>query len=108
MGIVGIVLALALLMFLAYRGLSLILLSPAMALLAAIIAGGLPPIASYTQIFMTSTGGFIITFFPLFLWAPCSESSWTTADARKASRTGSSASSAPTAQSWRSFCPAQS
>lgn len=67
MGIVGIVLALALLMFLAYRGLSLILLAPAMALLAAIIAGGLPPIASYTQIFMTSTGGFIITFFPLFL-----------------------------------------
>lgn len=67
MDLAGVLIALALLMYLAYRGITLILLAPAMALLAALIAGGLPILAAYTQIFMTATGDFIIAFFPLFL-----------------------------------------
>ena len=63
----AVLLALGLLMYLAYRGITLILLAPGTALLAAVLTGGLPILAAYTQIFMTNTGQFIISFFPLFL-----------------------------------------
>ncbi len=66
-GIAVIVAALAALMYLAYRGISLLLLTPALALLAVLAAEGGPVLASYTQVFMEATGGFIIQFFPLFL-----------------------------------------
>ncbi|WP_206930790.1 GntP family permease [Roseococcus thiosulfatophilus] len=66
MGLAGVLLALGLLIFLAYRGISVLLLAPAMALLAAVFAGA-PLLGLYTQVFMTSAGGFVISFFPLFL-----------------------------------------
>ena len=66
-GILVILAALGALIYLAYRGLSLILLTPALALLAVLAADGGPVLASYTQIFMQATGGFIIQYFPLFL-----------------------------------------
>jgi H+/gluconate symporter-like permease len=65
-GLAGILLALALLIFLAYRGVSVLLLAPAMAMLAAVFAGA-PLLGLYTQVFMTSAGGFVVSFFPLFL-----------------------------------------
>lgn len=65
--IVGIVLSLVLLMGLAYRGVSVLLLAPLMALLAALLSPDAPLLASYTQVFMTALGGFAISFFPLFL-----------------------------------------
>ncbi len=67
LGIAVIITALTVLIFLAYRGLSLLLLTPALAVLAVLAAEGGPLLASYTQIFMTATGGFIIQYFPLFL-----------------------------------------
>ncbi|WP_180682277.1 GntP family permease [Tepidicella baoligensis] len=66
-GILGIVLALALLMVLAYRGVSVLILAPLMALLAVLFSPGTPLLASYTQVFMPALGGFVIAFFPLFL-----------------------------------------
>jgi H+/gluconate symporter-like permease len=66
-GIAGIVVALVLLMYLAYRGVSVLILAPVMALLAALLAGGTPLLASYTQVFMRSAGEFVILYFPLFL-----------------------------------------
>ncbi|MCC5977127.1 MAG: GntP family permease [Salinarimonas sp.] len=66
-GILVIVAALAALMYLAYRGFSLLLLTPALAILAVLVAEGGPLLASYTQVFMEATGGFIIQYFPLFL-----------------------------------------
>ena len=66
-GILVILLALGALMFLAYRGQRLLLLAPAMAMLAVLLAEGGPLLASYTQVFMQATGGFIIQYFPLFL-----------------------------------------
>ena len=66
-GILVILAALAALMYLAYRGLSLLLLTPALALMAVLLVQGGPVLASYTQIFMQATGGFIIQYFPLFL-----------------------------------------
>ncbi len=65
-GLAGVLLALALLIFLAYRGVSVLLLAPAMAMLAAVFAGA-PLLGLYTQVFMTSAGGFVVSFFPLFL-----------------------------------------
>ncbi|MGF1562778.1 MAG: GntP family permease [Geminicoccaceae bacterium] len=67
MGIFGVVLSLVLLMYLAYRGISVLILAPLLALLAVIFAGGLPIMATYTQVFMQSLGGYLIRFFPLFL-----------------------------------------
>jgi len=45
-GILGIVVALALLMYLAFRGISALILGPAMAIVAVLIAGGLPILAT--------------------------------------------------------------
>lgn len=66
-GIIGIIVALALLMYLAYRGISVLILAPVMALVAVLFAGGMPVLASYTQVFMAATGDFIVLYFPLFL-----------------------------------------
>ena len=66
-GIIGIVLSLVLLMALAYRGVSVLILAPLMALLAVLFSPGTPVLASYTQVFMPALGGFVIAFFPLFL-----------------------------------------
>lgn len=67
MSLLGIVLAVVLLMALAYRGVSVLLLAPLMALLAAMFSPGVPLLASYTQIFMPALGAFVVAFFPLFL-----------------------------------------
>ena len=67
MGIAGIVASLVLLIFLAYRGISVLLLAPAMALLAVLFSPEAPLLASYTQVFMTALAGFVALYFPLFL-----------------------------------------
>jgi H+/gluconate symporter-like permease len=66
MGLLGILLGLGLLIWLAFRGWSVLLLAPAAALIAAAIAGE-PLLASWTQIFMGSAARFFAQFFPLFL-----------------------------------------
>src|SRR5262249_30366476 len=65
-GLLGIVLALGLLIWLAYRGWSVLLLAPAAALLAAAVARE-PLLAHWTQTFMGSAAQFVAQFFPLFL-----------------------------------------
>ena len=68
MGTLGILLSLALLMFLAYRGYNVLILAPVMALLAVLFAGDAAlMLPTYTQVFMKSLGGYLIQFFPLFL-----------------------------------------
>jgi H+/gluconate symporter-like permease len=66
MGLLGILAGLALLVFLAFRGWSVLLLAPVAALIAACFAGE-PLLAHWTQTFMGSASGFIAQFFPLFL-----------------------------------------
>jgi H+/gluconate symporter-like permease len=65
-GLLGILVGLGLLISLAFRGWSVLLLAPAAALVAAAF-GGQPLLASWTQIFMGSTAGFLAQFFPIFL-----------------------------------------
>src|SRR5215468_6845616 len=66
MGLSGILVALFFLIWLAYRGGSVLLLAPAAALLAAAVARE-PLLASWTQTFMGSTAQFVAQFFPIFL-----------------------------------------
>ncbi|TGN61012.1 GntP family permease [Paracoccus liaowanqingii] len=67
MGLLGIFLSLILLMYLAYRGITVLILAPLLSLMAVALSGGLPLLATYTQVFMGSLGGYVITYFPLFL-----------------------------------------
>jgi H+/gluconate symporter-like permease len=66
MGLLGIALGLLLLLALAFRGWSVLLLAPAAALVAALFAGE-PLLAHWTQTFMGGTAQFLAQFFPLFL-----------------------------------------
>lgn len=66
MGLLGILLALGLLIWLAYRGWSVLLLAPAAALLAAAVSRE-PLLANWTETFMNSGAHFLAQFFPLFL-----------------------------------------
>ncbi|TDH60341.1 GntP family permease [Dankookia rubra] len=66
MGLLGILLGLGLLVWLAFRGWSVLLLAPAAALVAAAFAGE-PLLAHWTQTFMGSAARFVASFFPLFL-----------------------------------------
>ena len=66
MGLIGILIALGLLIWLAYRAWSILLLAPAAAILAAALAGE-PLLAHWTQTFMASAAQFVMQFFPIFL-----------------------------------------
>src|SRR6516162_9950714 len=66
MGLLGILLGLGVLIWLAYKGWSVLLLAPAAALIAAATAGQ-PLLAHWTQTFMGSAAQFLAQFFPLFL-----------------------------------------
>ena len=66
MGLIGILAALGLLIWLAYKGWSVLLLAPAAALVAAAAAGE-PLLAHWTQTFMRGAAQFLAQFFPLFL-----------------------------------------
>ena len=65
-GLSSVLLGLALLVWLAFRGWSVLLLAPLAALLAAGFAGE-PLLAHWTQTFMGSAAHFLAQFFPLFL-----------------------------------------
>ena len=66
MSVVGILIALGLLVWLAYRGWTILLLAPLSALIAALLAGQ-PLLANWTQTFMSNAAGFVAQFFPIFL-----------------------------------------
>ena len=66
MGLIGIFVALGLLIWLSFRGWSVLLLAPAVALVAAAAARE-PLLAHWTQTFMGSAAQFVAQFFPIFL-----------------------------------------
>jgi H+/gluconate symporter-like permease len=66
-GVLGILLSLALLMYLAYRGVNVLLAAPILALLATVIGGETRLLAVLTQIYMRSLGGFVTGYFALFM-----------------------------------------
>lgn len=66
MGLLGILVGLSVLIYLAFRGWSILLLAPVAALIAAAFASE-PLLASWTQTFMLNAAQFVAQFFPLFL-----------------------------------------
>ena len=66
LGLVGIVVGLGLLIWLAYRGWSVLILAPLAAMVTALFSGE-PLLAHWTQTFMGSAATFLAQFFPLFL-----------------------------------------
>ncbi|HLR48330.1 MAG TPA: GntP family permease [Corynebacterium sp.] len=67
LALTGVVISLAFLVTFAYRGHSVVVVAPIAALIAVVFSGQ-PIMGSYTQIFMPALGGFIISYFPLFLF----------------------------------------
>ena len=68
MGTLAILISLALLMFFAYRGISVLILAPIMAAIAIFLSGDmLYMMPQYTETFMSALGGYILKFFPIFL-----------------------------------------
>ena len=66
MGLLGILLGLGVLVWLSFRGWSVLVLAPVAALIVALSARE-PLLANWTVTFMGSAAGFILQFFPLFL-----------------------------------------
>ncbi|WP_395666028.1 GntP family permease [Methylocella sp.] len=66
MGLFGILAALGLLIFLAYRGWSILIIAPVAAMVAAAFSAQ-PLLAHLTQTFMGSAAQFVMQFFPIFL-----------------------------------------
>lgn len=70
-GVIGIILSLILLMYLAYKGISVLILAPILACFAALLngfaTGDIHILATYTEVFMKSLGGYVMKYFPLFL-----------------------------------------
>src|ERR1700686_3245713 len=65
-GLAGILVGLGLLIWLAFKGWSVLLLAPLAAIIAAFFSRE-PLLAHWTQTFMRSAAGFVAQFFPLFL-----------------------------------------
>jgi H+/gluconate symporter-like permease len=65
-GLLGILVGLGFLIWLAFKGWSLLLLAPLAAIAAAVFSRE-PLLAHWTQTFMRGAGGFFAQFFPLFL-----------------------------------------
>jgi len=66
LGVIGIIVSLGLLMYLAYRGISVLILAPILALFAAVFSG-MPLIATYTQVFMPNLANYLKLYFPVFM-----------------------------------------
>lgn len=68
MSTLAIIISLALLMFFAYRGISVLILAPIMAAIAILLSGDMIyMMPQYTETFMSALGGYILKFFPIFL-----------------------------------------
>jgi H+/gluconate symporter-like permease len=71
-GLFGLVFSLVALMYLAYRGVNVIVLAPICALCALIFqaeaySGTGMALAYYTQVFMTALGKYVVKYFPIFI-----------------------------------------
>lgn len=70
-GVIGVVISLILLIYLAYKGWSVILIAPVLALIASVFVifegGEFHLLATYTETFMPNVGAYVKSYFPIFL-----------------------------------------
>lgn len=67
MDVFAVILSLVLLMFLAYRGITVLVLAPLLAMLAALLTGEIPALSAWTGYFMPAAAGYLQKYFPVFL-----------------------------------------
>lgn len=72
LAVLAVIISLVLLMYLGYKGWSIVLLAPALAILAAALTavatgGEMHLLATYTETFMTNMAGYVKSYFPFFL-----------------------------------------
>ncbi|MBZ9685309.1 GntP family permease [Clostridium estertheticum] len=68
LGLIGIIISLGLLMYLAYRGITVLILAPVLAILAVLFQSGQSHVlANYTEVFMVNFASYAKTYFPVFL-----------------------------------------
>ena len=67
--VIGLFLALFLLVFMAYRGHSVIIIAPIIAVIAIVTSSGLDShiMANYTEVYMQGFAGYVKNYFPLYL-----------------------------------------
>lgn len=66
-GVAVVIVTIGGLIYLAYRGVTLLILAPSLAILVVLASFERPLLASYTQIFMIAMGDFVVQYFPIFL-----------------------------------------
>ncbi len=67
MGVLAIVLSLVLLIYFAYRGVSVLILAPLLSLLAVLISGEVPLLSALSYTYMPAVAGYLQSYFPVFL-----------------------------------------
>ncbi len=67
LGVFAIILTLFALMYFAYRGVTVLVLAPVLAMLAALMSGEIPALHALSNIFMPAAAGYIKAYFPVFL-----------------------------------------
>lgn len=67
MDVLGIILSLVLLMYLAYKGVSVLILAPVLALFAVLVSGDGGLLPTYTEVFMVNLANYVKQYFPIFL-----------------------------------------
>ena len=67
LGVLAIILTLVSLMYFAYRGITVLILAPLLAMLAALLSGEIPPLYALSNIFMPAATGYISAYYPVFL-----------------------------------------
>lgn len=67
LGVISIILTLIALMYFAYRGVTVLVLAPLLAMSAALVSGEIPALYALSEIFMPAAAGYIKDYFPVFL-----------------------------------------
>ena len=67
LGVLAILLTLFSLMYFAYRGVTVLVLAPILAMLAALLSGEISPLVALSSQFMPAAANYISNYFPVFL-----------------------------------------
>lgn len=67
MGVLALVIAIVLLIFLSFRGLSVLILAPLLSMGLMLITGDMPALSAMSGPFMAVTAGYVKSYFPIFL-----------------------------------------
>ncbi len=67
LGVIAIILTLVALMYFAYRGVTVLVLAPLLAMAAVLVSGEFPSLHALSNVFMPAAAGYIGRFFPVFL-----------------------------------------